>query len=74
MLFIRNHEREVELDEIKDAYEHEISLVIQVSHVKPPLFVRSNALIQDEIQGAIVTINTDSLYTDSPTSTCLLFM
>lgn len=33
MLFIRNHEREVELDEIKDAYEHEISMIIQVGQI-----------------------------------------
>lgn len=30
MLFTRNHEREVELDELRDAYEQEISYVIQV--------------------------------------------
>ncbi|WAR00870.1 F184A-like protein [Mya arenaria] len=29
MLFTRNHEKEVEIDALKDAYEHEITLVIQ---------------------------------------------
>ena len=29
MLFTRNHEKEVEIDALKDAYEHEITLVIE---------------------------------------------
>lgn len=30
MLFTRNHEREVEIDELKIAYEQEIANVVQV--------------------------------------------
>ncbi|XP_013416489.1 protein FAM184A [Lingula anatina] len=50
MLFTRNHEREVEIEALKDAYEHEISLLIK--DAKSRIEAEENKVKEMEQKGA----------------------